>query len=235
MPTELTSLELDEVSGVDHPAHGVEGWMVIKSADGAVAQAETQLAALYANLGAASVLEGAPEELVKAREAMMTYIEKQLSPPDVEPTLFDKIRKLFHSEDVEPDVEKGKMPPQFAADWKKKKADAEDEKDGGDDEDTEDKPVKKEAAPAPDPGPSMEDIEKSFTDAVEKSLAPLSEDLEGLREVIVKMIDRIENVEDYVTGSAQEPGQDDGMVYKSAPTLRDGILSAAMGNRVTFH
>lgn len=70
----------------------------MKSADGqvdAVRTAEAQLGSVYATLAAATVLDSAPEAIVKARDELVTFVEKELSPEPTEPTLIEKLRSVF--------------------------------------------------------------------------------------------------------------------------------------------
>ena len=100
MSTRLDSLGIDEVSGVNHPATGIEGWLVMKSADGqvdAVRTAEAQLGSVYATLAAATVLDSAPEAIVKARDELRSFVEKELTPEPSEPTLIEKLRSHFRA------------------------------------------------------------------------------------------------------------------------------------------
>lgn len=105
MSTRLDSLGIEEVSGVDHPATGIEGWLVMKSADGqvdAVRTAEAQLGSVYATLAAATVLDGAPESIVKARDELRSFVEKELTPEAQEPTLIEKLRSHFRAAPAAP-------------------------------------------------------------------------------------------------------------------------------------
>lgn len=226
---ELQDLAIDEVSGVDAPANAVPGWMVIKSEDGAIASAEAQLASLYAGIAQATALDGAPENVRKAAEILAGYAESQLSDEDdPNETLIQKMKRAFKKQDkavkkavkqalAEADVEK-------ASDETRKpqlnNSDANDEDDDADDN------VAK----------ALGEHASHLESVVEKAVEGVSQDLDIFREVIEKMLDRLETVEDMVVGSSQAMGQEYApVVEKSAPTLRDAILSAAAGNRVTIN
>jgi hypothetical protein len=231
--TELQNFKIDEVSGVDAPAHSIPGWIVMKSEDGAPqAAAETQLAALYATLGSASCLTGAPEEVRKAAVALNEYVEKQLSAPEPEPSLIEKMKSIF----------KGKSAPPTAA---------MSDNDGDDDDEPGkvSKKVKKNKVATPpngtdDPQATQEaqDVAKAVKKALKKEreeqleviAKAMTEEFDGMREVMKAMLDRIENLEGELAGSYQVPGQDFAPVAKAAPSLTEGIMSAFHGNRVTL-
>lgn len=223
--TELVNLQIDEASGVDAPAHSIPGWMVMKNSTPEQA-AEAQLAALYATIGGASVLDGAPEDIQKAATTLSEFVEKQLTAP--EPTLIEKMAKLF----------KGTKPAPAQVD------------DDDDDDDTNKAPKVKKAkkekkvvAPADGTNDSSANVEPDvFQKALEPMTVELDEirkaytaDMDAMREIIAKAFERIENLEAELTGSYQPSGQEGtAPVEKSAPSLSDGIMSAFSGNRVTL-
>lgn len=226
--TRLDNLSVEEISGVDAPANQTPGWMVLKSADDAV-QAESSLAALYATLGGATLLdnEAVPENVRKAREELEQFLEGVL----VEPTrpkesLMTKMARLFRTErpapeTEEPVVEKTETEPVVEKTETEPAAE----------EPTVEKTETKEPEAAP--------VEKAETEPVFKAedvetLRAVAETAEVLKEALGALFDRLENVEKALTGSAQLDDQLD-PVTKGAPTLRDGIVSAAMGNRVTIY
>ena len=240
--TELTELEINHMAGVDAPANSVPGWMVMKEGT-EVQAAEAQLAAIYATLGGASVLEGAPEEVRKAAQDLATYVEKQLSAPEPEPSLIEKMKALFKAQPKPQNPDEG----------------ASDEEDGGalGQKPNMKKKVKKDkklVAPADgDDDPAAKEsrdvqkelVTKAVSTMVEKELAPVVEsvmelrkqydqDSEVLRDALVKALDRIEYLENEIIGSYQPTGQESVEKSVTAGSLEAGVLSAFMGNRVTL-
>lgn len=237
MSTELTELEIQHIAGVDAPANSIPGFMVMK--EGTEAQAaEAQLAAIYATLGGATVLQGAPEEIRKAVEQVSGYVEKQLSADEPEPSLIEKMKALFKAvpkadqgaSDDAPDDQDGKTKTKKA---KSKKlvapADGDDDLAAKESRDVQKAEVKERVEKA---------LEKQLT-PVMKELTDLRKqyetDLDSLREVLAKMIERQELLENELVGSYQPVGQE-GTVEKSvaAGSLEAGILSAFAGNRVSL-
>lgn len=258
--TELQDLGIDEVSGVDAPANQMPGWMVMKSEEGAAAEAEAQLATLYGAIGGAGALADAPEDVRKAAELLAGHCEKQLTSEDDEAdTLISKMMRLFkRQERAVEDLEKaskgkpfgGKKASPFGSDGDGNDGDGNDGEDDGDEDD-----VKKAgdetrgtAGTAPADGTddlysnmepdviekALEPLAQHVEDSIEKSLAPVAEDMETFREVIEKMMDRIERLEDTVVGSSQPYGQEAGEVQKGF-TFQDAIVAAAAGSRVTLN
>lgn len=223
MSTELVNLQIDEASGVDAPAHSIPGWMVMKNSTPEQA-AEAQLAALYATIGGASVLDGAPEDIQKAAGLLSEFVEKQLTAP--EPTLIEKMAKLFKSKPAPAVVDDADADDTNKAP-KVKKA----------------KKSKKVVAPANGTNDSSANVEP---DVFQKALEPLSSqledirkaqaaDMDAMREILAKAFERIETLEAELTGSYQPVGQEGSApVEKGAPSLTDGIMSAFSGNRVTL-
>jgi magnesium-transporting ATPase (P-type) len=86
MATELQKLQVNELSGVEHPANEAPGWLVMKSADEREAllkevdRMESDFAILYASLKAAEgYLGDAPEEVTSAASALVGYVESLFS------------------------------------------------------------------------------------------------------------------------------------------------------------
>lgn len=93
MATELQKLQVDELSGVEHPANEAPGWLVMKSADEREAllkevdRMESDFAILYASLKAVEgYLGDAPEEVTAAEKALVGYVESLFSDGDGEDT-----------------------------------------------------------------------------------------------------------------------------------------------------
>lgn len=201
MATQLTKLQMEEISGVDSPANEQPGWLVMKSADTQGADnIEAGAAALYSTLAAADqFLTAAPDEIAKAKDTLATYCETLLLDPEPRVTLADKVRGIFT-----------KNAATVAG------------------EDSED-----------DFSDTLFDDElvdgTTSTETVTDAVAP-SEDIEVLKEVVGKLADQVAAITKALTGSTAISGQDtqDEGVEKSAPTLRDAIVSAARGSRVTL-
>lgn len=89
MATELQKLQVNELSGVEHPANEAPGWLVMKSADEREAllkevdRMESDFAILYASLKAVEgYLGDAPEEVTAAEKALVGYVESLFSDGD---------------------------------------------------------------------------------------------------------------------------------------------------------
>lgn len=101
MPSKLQKLAIEEVSGVEHPANELPGWLVMKTAgkeltpediEKEVDRAEADFAILYASLETCDdYLEDAPEEVRSAADTLRAYIEDLFGEGD--------------SEQVEPEVD----------------------------------------------------------------------------------------------------------------------------------
>ena len=238
MSTELQNLKIDEVSGVDAPAHSIPGWMVMKAeGDAPLAAVETQLATLYASLNGASALAGAPEDVRKAAVALNEYVEAQLTAPEPEPTLIEKMKAIFKAKPkpVQPDPDNDNDMPGAEKPVKKGKKGAKVAQPDGDDDPTNTQ--------------DAQDVSKAVEKAVKKALkshdeahqAQLEEvakavgdELEGIREVAKALLDRIEGIENEMVGSYQVPGQDLQPVTKSAPSSADAVMAALHGAKVTL-
>lgn len=202
MATQLTKLQMEEISGVDSPANEQPGWLVMKSADTQGADnIEAGAAALYSTLAAADqFLTAAPDEIAKAKDTLATYCETLLLDPEPRVTLADKVRGIFT-----------KNAATVA---------------GEDSEDSED-----------DFSDTLFDDVDDVTGTTDVAdVAVPSEDIEVLKEVVSKLADQVSAITKALTGSTAISGQDtqDEGVEKSAPTLRDAIVSAARGSRVTL-
>lgn len=81
MPTQLTDLVVEEISGVDHPANLLEGWLVMKSAD-SVDDPITQsvLAALSNEMKGVDVVETVETDAVDTEVAKaLEGVQKELA------------------------------------------------------------------------------------------------------------------------------------------------------------
>lgn len=234
MSTELQKLEIDEVSGVDAPAHGIGGWMVMKNGD-VQASTEAQLAAVYATLAGADVIAAAPEDVRKAAQLVADFAERQLSAPEPEPSLIEKMKTLFKGKQpvpAQPDDDADDAEPQAAAKPKVKKDKGKAkvaQPNGTDDSQNtqEAQDVKKSAILS-----EVQELRKALTERDERHEA----DMEVLKNALVGTLERVEQLENELTGSAQISGQEYASVEKAAgsTSLQAGIMRAFAGDRVTL-
>lgn len=73
----LVSVDWDEISGVDHPANQSEGWLVVKSANGAPSDNSSSDDADDSEIVAqilSNYLDGAPSEISDAAQKVVDYI-----------------------------------------------------------------------------------------------------------------------------------------------------------------
>jgi hypothetical protein len=108
MPTALEALAIGEVSGVDHPAHLEEGWMVLKAAgasEAQVAQVEAVEELVDAIAKASNLID--PALLAQVGEAVLD--ESALS------TLGHLISKAVKEAPSMPDLDKENLDPEVAA------------------------------------------------------------------------------------------------------------------------
>lgn len=201
----------------------------MKSEDSAPSAGEAQLASLYAAIGGASVLADAPEAVQKAARELTAHIEKELDSPEEGDTLFRRLTKFFTKRDE--DLAKARTSRQS-------EDNSDEDEDGDEDDDVEKQ--RRRVAPADGDDDLYADVEPDvqkaeFEDVVKaEDFEPVVETVEVLREALAKALERIEDLEDTVTGSAQVYGQEF-EVAKSGPTsLQDAIIGAAMGQRVTL-
>jgi hypothetical protein len=219
MATRLDKLSIEEISGVDAPANDLRGWIVQKAKDDPdfIDRFETGHATLYAALaGVSGDLEYAPGEVRKAAETMGAYVEALMTPEEEQKeSLVSKMRALLtRTPKPEPEPE----------------------------------PVAKEEEPAAEEEPAKEepeaptgeetDVTKTLESYVRKDALPdfdqfaTSEDADAFREVAEVIVERLEAVEKYLSGSDQVEEPAGEPVTKRGGTLQDGILSAIRGSKV---
>lgn len=73
-PKKMVALNIEETSGVDHPAHLQEGWLVIKSADSDVANLLSDLAKNENDSGTRLIQDGTEEEPMAQDETIETPV-----------------------------------------------------------------------------------------------------------------------------------------------------------------
>jgi hypothetical protein len=170
--TRLDDLAIDEVSGVDRPAHAQDGWMVLKSR---AAQLDLAPEAL------AEILEGALE-IAREEGYDFEVAEDELNEDDTDDETADEIADDVTDEST--DVTKAGFP--FKVKAKKKKTpppppvDAEDLADGGADEAEEDasgKPFAGARPPFKKKGAVAKSEDDSEIEEVLKSLDPTARSL----------------------------------------------------------
>lgn len=238
MSTQLGELKIDEVSGVDAPANQLEGWLVMKSKDELVTilkevdRVQKDSALLWAALEATD-LEGAPDEVTAARETIVKHLESLIEPEKSGSTLAAKVRSLLlggGKAETEPEAETVEEP---AAEEGAEKSESE----TGDPEPEPEKAEKSEEAPAEEPAVEPEPEGDSEATALLKQIAGnlegLQKDIDTLKEVASATIDRVDNLEGGTARSQQVDGQEVSK-GRGSGTLRDGVLAAASGRRVTI-
>ncbi|WIC89144.1 hypothetical protein SEA_OTTAWA_98 [Arthrobacter phage Ottawa] len=122
----MVNLKIHETSGVDHPAHQHEGWIVMKSAS-----AES-VESLFGSLNKAEEApvadnEKTPEELLAEKDARIAELEAQVAaPPAAEPAPAAEVEPAPAAEDAEAEsLEKAlnKMPEPLRKAFAKQQAD----------------------------------------------------------------------------------------------------------------
>lgn len=227
MATRLDNLSIEEVSGVDSPANETPGWLVMKSHD--IDTLERSTATLYAALaGADQFLEGAPEDVVKARDTLEGFLEEILTDEPQRETLVSKVRAMFRRryDGVEsaptptptsiPEAPIAKTEFEFEAE-----ADDYEDVEVGEDDDT-----------------LYEEDDMDGYEQFEDEPVAKAAEVDALRDVLSAVLDRMENIEKALAGPTALRGQEDrGAPVEKASgggTLHDAIVSAARGNRVTI-
>jgi hypothetical protein len=76
-PRKMVALNIEETSGVDHPAHLQEGWLVIKSADSDVANLLSDLAENENDSGTRLIQDGTEEEPMAQDETIETPVAEE--------------------------------------------------------------------------------------------------------------------------------------------------------------
>jgi len=76
-PRKMVALNIEETSGVDHPAHLQEGWLVIKSADSDVANLLSDLAKNENDSGTRLIQDGTEEEPMAQDETIETPVAEE--------------------------------------------------------------------------------------------------------------------------------------------------------------
>lgn len=115
MPKRLEDLDLTEISGVDHPAHLVEGYMVMKSKKGGSMSLERDLDEIFAK---AQEFQKAHGDLLSALDGVAEYIDDDT--PDEIRTAVETLRGYAASieaedepvvEDTETEAEEAEVQP----------------------------------------------------------------------------------------------------------------------------
>lgn len=208
------------------------------------ANAEAQLATIYAALGTADVLkrEDVPEDVRKAATLLASFAEKELSAPEPEPSLIQKMKAVFKARNSQPTPTQ----PDDDADDVEPKGPA--------------KPVNKDKTAMPNSTDDVQDTQeaqdvakaetepaKSATEPILKELKKLRKaaeaereelrgDLDVIKSALGAALDRISELENGSVGSYQVSGQEYAEVNKAADSnsLRAGIMRAFQGDRITL-
>jgi len=195
--TELKDLMLKELSGVDDPAHGAPGWLVLKNAAGVV---DDSFEDLIKGLDATEdFLANAPDEVKAAHVLLKQYTEAAVDGEGegeaVRTRLADRLRTILTKGKDEVDVDKQELVTLLA--------------------EREERLLKAVEEKLADASEEFEEIAKSVAGAgteesEEQTAQVASEDVDALKEALSKTLDRLENIEKSLAGSRQIEGQEAG-------------------------
>jgi hypothetical protein len=254
MATELQKLQVNELSGVEHPANEAPGWLVMKSADEREAllkevdRMESDFAILYASLKAAEgYLGDAPEEVTSAASALVGYVESLFSEgegeePEAETETTDSAPEetvktadttrrsltelIFGSveKDADTDVEKDATVFDQEAETDEVEKDAEPEAEAD---------VEKDAEPAPadDDDNGLVEVLSRLAQGQEDLAKNLGGDIGALRDALVSTIERVERLEVRKTGLDPDA---DAVEKAAADPLGTAVLAALSGQRINL-
>ena len=252
MATELQKLQVDELSGVEHPANEAPGWLVMKSADEQEAllkevdRMESDFAILYASLKAAEgYLGDAPEEVTSAASALVGYVESLFSEgegeePEAETETTDSAPEepvktadtprrsltelIFGSveKDTDTDVEKDATVFDQDAETDDVEKDAEVETDD----------VEKDAEVDEEPNDTgLVEVLSRLAQGQEDLAKNLGGDIGALRDALVSTIERVERLEVRKTGLTPDA---DAVEKAAADPLGTAVLAALSGQRINL-
>lgn len=212
---------MKELSGVDDPAHGTPGWLVMKSRSGEDFLPVDEDSVLDMDLS------DAPEDVQEAYELFKSYVETVSDEVDgggsLRERFADRLRSVITKNSDrkdEVDVDRNELVALLA--------------------EREERIIK---AVEEHIASSLEDVAKASETADpaadETQVASLESSLDATQEALVKALDRIENLEKAATSSAQVPATGTEYKNESGETVQKSALRvaferAAAGERVTL-